>query len=121
MKVYVEIWRKQLMAWEGEAPDDMTKEKLSEWVYEGDNAPDDEWEVISEMWDREPSTIEIKSKDREPRWIRTKVMSMALLAFSIGDCDVFIEGEYEELQGPLAYEIDILRAEGLTFIIQERM
>lgn len=118
MKIYVEAWRPQLMAWHGDAPDGLSEEELKTWVYENDkNAPDHEWECISEHWE-EPK---IEIEDREPRWIRTKVMSMALLAFSIGDCDVFIEGEYEELQGPLAYEIDILRAEGLTFIIQEKM
>ena len=120
MKVYAEAQRTQVMGWYGEAPDGLSDEELQAWVYENDNTPDHEWEVISEMWDETP-TIERESKDQEPRWIRTKVMSIALLAFSVGECDVFIEGEYGELRGPLAYEIDILRAEGLTFIIQEKM
>ena len=118
MKIYAEAWRKQLMAWHGDAPDGLTEEELKTWVYAGDNAPDHEWELVSDIWEVEPK---VEIEDREPRWIRTKVMSMALLAFSVGECDVFIEGEYEELQGPLTNEIDILRAEGQTFIVQEKM
>jgi hypothetical protein len=117
MKVQATFYKHQEWDWEGVVPDDLKDEgEIRFWI--DSNVRQDEWELAGEYMEDGPVTV--LPKDREPRWIRTKVMSMALLAFSIGDCDVFIEGEYEELQGPLAYEIDILRAEGLTFIIQEK-
>lgn len=118
MRVKATFYKHQEWDWEGYVPDYAEDEGgIRFWM--DSNVREDEWTLTSEHLEDGPVTI--VTDDRDPRWIRTKVMSMALLAFSVGDCDVFIEGEYEELQGPLTNEIDILRAEGQTFIVQEKM
>lgn len=112
------ILKRQEWDWTGVVPDELENEdQIRVWL--DMNVREHEWRFRGEYMEDGPVTI--VTEDRDPRWIRTKVMSMALLAFSIGDCDVFVEDADGVPQGPLGYEIDILRAEGQTFIIQERM
>lgn len=115
MRVQATFYKHQEWDWTGVVPNDLKDEKqIGDWI--GMNVRKDDWELAGEYYEDGPVQI-----ITDPRWIRTKEMHLALLSWKTGDYVVFIEDADETLQGPMTSELDIIRAKGATFIVQENM
>ena len=115
MRVQATFYKHQEWDWEGVVPDDLKDEnQIRFWLDE--NVRQDEFALVGEYVEDGP--VEVLP---DPRWIKTRENSLALLSFRTGDYVVFIEDADELLQGPLTSEFDILSAKGATFVIQENV
>ena len=115
MRVQATFYKHQEWDWTGVVPDDLKDEgEIRFWI--DSYVREDDWELAGEYLEDGPVQI-----ITDPRWIRTKEMHLALLSWKTGDYVVFIEDADETLQGPMTSELDIIRAKGATFVVQENM
>jgi hypothetical protein len=115
MRVQATFYKHQEWDWTGVVPDDLKDEgEIRFWI--DSHVRETDYELAGEYLEDGPIQI-----ITDPRWIKTREMHIALLSWKTGDYIVFVEDADELLQGPLTSELDIIRAKGATFVIQENV